>query len=175
MARNKTIVLAVVVIMAVAAVTGAVMAFNKSPDLLNSEFCIIVTDSMAGEPTDYEISTIPVNSLIAVHKTSGVNAQNISIGDVVGYRSASVGMNTVYHRVISIDAVSKVLTVKGDNVPVTENISFDKITGKVANVSYEAGEVVVFIKEHIFLIVLILIVVTALVEVVPYLLKRKEG
>jgi hypothetical protein len=58
---------------------------------------------------------------------------------------------------------------------VTENISFDKITGKVANVSHEAGEVVVFIKEHIFLIVLILIVVTALIEVVPYLLKRKEG
>jgi hypothetical protein len=174
-ARNKTIALAVVVIIVVVAVTGAVMAFNKSPDLLNSEFCIIVTDSMAGEPTDYEISTIPVNSLIAVHKMSGVSAQDISIGDVVGYKSVSVGWNTVYHRVVSIDVMSKMLTVKGDNVPVTEIVSFDEVTGKVANVSYEAGVAVVLIKEHIFLIVLILIIVTALIEVVPYLFKRKEG
>jgi hypothetical protein len=168
-------VLVVVVILSAVAVTGAVMAFNKSPDLLNSEFCIVVTDSMAGEPTGYEISTIPVGSLIAVHKVSGVSAQDVRIGDVVGYKSVAVGWNTVYHRVMAIDEVSKVLTVKGDNVPASEKISFDKVTGKVANVSYEAGQVIMFIKEHIVLIVIALIVVTALFEAISYLSNRKEG
>jgi hypothetical protein len=116
-----------------------------------------------------------VGSLIAVHKVSGVSAQDVRIGDVVGYKSVAVGWNTVYHRVMAIDEVSKVLTVKGDNVPASEKISFDKVTGKVANVSYEAGQVIMFIKEHIVLIVIALIVVTALFEAVSYLSNRKEG
>ena len=63
--RSRTkILLAVAVVLVVAlSALGALMVFNKSPDLLDSEFRVIVTGSMDGEPqTQYEDTNFDIEN-----------------------------------------------------------------------------------------------------------------
>jgi hypothetical protein len=170
MDRTKVYVIIVAVVAIALIITGALMVFNKSPDLLNSEFCVVVTNSMDGGPTEYEISTIPVNSLIAVHKLHGDDTKGIKVGDVIGFRSSLVAGN-IYHRVIAIDEENHKFTTKGDNAYSTETVAFDSANGKVVNVSKEAGDVVVFVKQNQLFIIFALIMVVIIAEAVSYLLK----
>ena len=163
---------AVILVIALAAV-GALMVFNKSPDLLDSEFRVIVTGSMDGEPhPEYAIPTIPVNSLIAVHKLQGDDVYNVKVGDVIGFYSAKLNAN-IYHRVIAIDEVNKKFTTHGDaNEPgVNESVAFDEANGVVVNVSQPAGEFVSFVKKNIFILVAMVILLLIMSEAVYYLMK----
>ena len=170
MDRTKVYVIIVAVVAIALIITGALMVFNKSPDLLNSEFCVVVTDSMDGEPTEYEISTIPVNSLIAVHKLHGDDARSIKVGDVIGFRSSLVAGN-IYHRVIAIDEANQKFTTKGDNAYSTETVAFSAAEGKVVNVSHWAGEIVVFVKQNQLFLIFALIMLVVIAEAFSYLLK----
>lgn len=172
--RAKTCLIAAVIIMAAVAVTGSAMVFNKSPNLLNAGFYVVLTDSMDGEPTEYEISTIPVNSLIAVHKMHGDDAQDIEIGDVIGHYSSLMGGN-VYHRVIAIDTVNQMFVTQGDNTHATETFSFSEANGKVVNVNHTAGEVVIFVKAHLLFIVFIMFMLAIMAEAFSYLLRNWKG
>ena len=168
--RTKTLLVVAVVLVAALSAVGALMAFNKSPDLLDSEFKVIVTGSMDGDPhPEYDIETIPVNSLIAVHKLQGNDVDDVKVGDVIGFYSEKLGAN-IYHRVIDIDVENRVFTTKGDANDVADKpISFDEANGKVVNVSHGAGEVVHFIKSNIFLLVAIVILSVILVEVLIHI------
>ena len=168
--RTKTLLAVAVILVVVLSAVGALMAFNKSPDLLDSEFKVIVTGSMDGDPQPYEIETIPVNSLIAVHKLQGNDVDDVKVGDVIGFYSEKLGAN-IDHRVISIDTESKVFTTKGDAASTTESIPFEKANGVVVNVSHGAGEVVHFIKTNILLLVLIVVLFVIMVEAIIHISK----
>ena len=166
---------AIVLVVALSAV-GALMVFNKSPDLLDSEFRVIVTGSMDGEPqtqyedTNFDIRTIPVNSLIAVHKLSGDRSDYVKVGDVIGFYSEYLGGN-VYHRVIAIDEVSHRFTTKGDANTATESVPFEKANGIVVNVNHDAGVVVSFVKSNIFYLAAIVVLLLIMSEATFYLIK----
>ena len=171
MSRTKIAIIVAVVLILVVATLGTLMVFNKSPNLLDSEFRVIVTGSMDGEPQDYEISTIPVNSLVAVHKMHGDKLSQIKVGDVVGFNSPLVNGN-VYHRVISIDEENGMITTKGDNTTSADSpISVDQVNGKVVNVNHPIGEAVVYVKNNIFFVLIILVLLFVMVEAFTYLLK----
>ena len=162
-------VLVIVMTIAIAAV-GALMVFNKSPNLFDSEFAVIVTGSMDGEPTDYEISTIPVNSLIAVHKMKGDMVNDVKIGDVIGFYSPALGAN-IYHRVIEIDNVKETFTTKGDANASTETVKFDEANGIAVNVNHPAGEAVTFVKSNLLYLVIMVVSVFVMIEAVSILVK----
>ena len=169
--RSKRIAAVSIVLIVVLAAVGALMIFNKSPDLLNSEFRIVVTNSMDGEPqTQYDIHTIPVNSLIAVHKADAEMVSETKVGDVIGFYSDAVHGN-VYHRVIEVDADGQFFTTKGDNTHSTEHIAFGQMLGKVVNVSPAAGGAVVFLKSNILFVLAVIIILVITVEAVSYVLK----
>ena len=147
------------------------MIFNKSPDLLNSEFRIIVTNSMDGEPQrQYEIETIPVNSLIAVHKADAEMVSQTKVGDVIGFYSEVVHGN-VYHRVIEVDKAGQYFTTKGDNTHSTEHVDFGQMLGKVVNVSPAAGDAIVFLRSNVLFVLAVIIILVIMVEAVSYVLK----
>ena len=171
---KTTAVVAVIVVIALFVVAGA-MAFNRSPDLMNAEFRIILTDSMDGEPTDFEIKTIPKDSLIAVHKVSGTDVLGIDIGDVIGFKSALVGGNNVYHRVVSVDEGKQTFTTKGDNATATETVSFGNVTGKVVNVSHPAGQVISFVKNNTLLVMFCLLMLAIMAYAFSFLLSNWKG
>ena len=168
---SKALLTVAVILVIAAAAVGALMVFNKSPDLLDSDFCIIVTGSMDGEPhPEYEIETIPIHSLIAVHKLQGDEVNDVKVGDVIGFYSAKLHGN-IYHRVIAINEVDRVFTTKGDAATTTEAVSFDKAVGVVANVSEPAGVFITFVKTNIFLLVAMVVILLVMSEAVIYLMK----
>lgn len=161
----------VAVVVVVTASTVTLMVFNRSPNLLDSEFRVIVTGSMDGEPrTQYDIETIPVNSLVAVHKLKGSDAENVKVGDVIGFYSPSLNGN-IYHRVISIDKENRTFTTKGDSNPTMEQVGFDEANGIVVNVSHPAGETVTFVKSNILYLIVIVILLLVMAEATSYLIK----
>jgi hypothetical protein len=169
---------ALVVLVIVLSALGLLIVFNKSPDLLNSEFRVITTDSMDGEPqTQYDIETIPQYSLVAIHKMNDKLLSRIEVGDVVGHYSSDVKGN-VYHRVIDIDYDQNLITTRGDNTHSTDPaIPFNEVTGQVVNVSPLAGEVILYLKDNIILVVAVLIILILMIESVSYVLrlgKEKE-
>jgi len=167
---TKLIVILTVIFVIIAATVGALMIFNKSANLIDSEFSVIVTGSMDGEPTDYEISTIPVHSLIAVHKMKGDMVEDVKIGDVIGFYSPAVN-GYVYHRVIEVDDVNRTFTTHGDANPVGTNeiVSFDEVHGIVVNVSHGAGEFVTFVKNNILYLIIFLVALFIMIEALLYL------
>ena len=169
MSRTKMIAIVLVVTLALAGV-GALMVFNKSANLLDSEFRVIVTNSMDGEPTDYEISTIPVNSLVAVHKMHSDMLSDMKVGDVIGFYSPLVNGN-IYHRVISVDTDNRVFTTKGDNASATETVSFENVNGIVVNVNHPIGECVVYVKQNLLFIVAVIVLLIIMAEAFAYLMK----
>ena len=178
--RSRTkIMLTVAVILVVAlSAVGALMAFNKSPDLLDSEFRVIVTGSMDGEPqtqykdTNFDIETIPVNSLIAVHKLSGDSSDYVKEGDVIGFYSEALGGN-IYHRVIEIDESKGRYVTHGDaNAPgVNELVPFEKANGIVVNVNHTAGQGISFVQGHLLYLVIMVVLFFVMVEALLTLIK----
>jgi len=168
---------AIVLVVALSAV-GALMVFNKSPDLLGSEFRVIVTGSMDGEPqtqyedTNFDIRTIPVNSLIAIHKLSGDRSDYVKVGDVIGFYSEALGGN-IYHRVIEIDEGKGRYVTHGDANGPGENelVPFEKANGIVVNVNHGVGEGVRFVQTHLLYLVPIVILVFVMVEALLMLIK----
>ena len=175
--KTKIIATAMVVAIVVFTAVGALMIFNKSPDLLNSEFRVIITDSMDGEPTGYEVSTIPVNSLIAIHKMDGGSADTVKIGDVIGFHSDVVNGN-VYHRVISLhfDDPEPWVETKGDNPKYhsTDHVALKDINGKVAGVIPELGNIPNFVKQNFLLVIALLAAFAIAGEIYRYIKTGKE-
>ena len=170
-ARKKAILAISIIALIVLASIGALCLFNKSADLLNSEFDIVVTGSMDGEPhPEYDIPTIPVNSLIAVHKADRAMVSEIRVGDVIGFPSTLLGGN-VFHRVIAIDEVDRVFTTQGDNTHSSETVPFGSVYGKVVNVSPGAGAFITFVKDHMILIIAVIVILAVMFEAVSYVLK----
>ena len=167
-----------IVLVVVMSAVGALMVFNKSPDLLDSEFRVIVSESMDGEPqtqyedTNYDIRTIPVKSLIAVHKLSGDRSDYVKKGDVIGFYSEALGGN-VYHRVIDIDESNRRYVTHGDANPPGENelVPFEKANGIVVNVNHAAGEGVSFVKKNILLLIPMVILFFVMIEAILTLIK----
>ena len=169
--RAKMIAAFAVVIVVVASAVAALMIFNKSPNLLDSEFRVIVTGSMDGEPrTEYDIETIPVNSLVAIHKLKGDDVEDVEVGDVIGFYSPSLDGN-IYHRVVSIDKENRTFTTKGDANFTSEYVSFDEANGIVVNVNHPAGEAVTFVKANIFHLIVIVVLLFVMAMSASYIIK----
>ena len=176
--RTRILLTMAIVLVVALSVVGALMVFNKSPDLLDSEFRVIVTGSMDGEPqtqyedTKFDIRTIPVNSLIAVHKLSGDRSDYVKVGDVIGFYSEALGGN-IYHRVIEIDEKNGRYVTHGDaNSPgVNELVPFEKANGIVVNVNHVAGEGVTLVKNNLIQLILMVILFFVMIEAILTLIK----
>lgn len=169
--RTKVLLSVAAILVVALATVGALMVFNKSPNLLDSEFSVIVTGSMDGEPqSEYEIETIPVNSLIAVHKLHGDDYKDVKKGDVIGFYSARLNAN-IYHRVIDIKDGYFITHGDAAKTGADEIVYFEDANGIVVNVNHPAGEFVSFVKKNIFLLVAIVVLILILSEAVIYFMK----
>ena len=65
--------------------------------MTNREVRLIVTDSMAGEPTSYDVATIEKDSLVMVRFLSDGEKYELEKGDVVQFKYGNI-LN--HHRVI---------------------------------------------------------------------------
>ena len=141
--RSLIIKIVTITIVAIIITSTVVFFYNlngKSLDFSDSSLLVVPTGSMDGEPTQYEISTIPKNSMIMVHNLSDDQKKDLAIGDVITFTQAGI---LKVHRIISIDAVSGTLVTKGDaNQSADPQITFDDVSGKVVGVSAVVGGII---------------------------------
>ena len=146
---------------------------GNSADFTDREVRLIITNSMDGEPQDYEISTIPKDSLVMVHILSDSEKENLKVGDVVQFRYGNV-LN--HHRVIDNDTVNHIITTQGDNTSSPDApMSYDKVRGQVVGVNHELGLLVMFVKTYVLAILLFFVVVYLAVRLVEEMRKEKEA
>src|SRR5690554_2142254 len=94
--KSSLFALAIVIVILLGAGLYSVYSLNgDSLDLRDREVRLVVTGSMDGEPTDYQISTIPVNSLVMVRHISQDQLDSIEVGDVIAFDS---GGRMIVHR-----------------------------------------------------------------------------
>lgn len=161
---RKVIPIAAIIVVIGSATGYAWYQNGGSLDFSETDYKIVISGSMAGEPRDqYDISTIPVGSMVFIHKVpSGDGAKafysSLQVGDVLTFdytHPVSHEDMVVTHRIISITESGGVYTytLKGDSiaddptngsVQVVTSASGDVI-GKVVGVAPWLGQLVVFL------------------------------
>ena len=145
---------------------------GHSFDLTDREMMIVVTGSMDGEPQDYDISTIPVRSLVMVEHIGQDEISDLKIGDVVAYYSGSI---VIMHRLVEFG--DDHLVLKGDANVSSENVPFEDVMGKVVGVSPILGQVFYFIKSSPILVMgafLCLVIMAYSLRAILRILSDKE-
>lgn len=161
---KKAIVASVFAVLLLVCCIGYVIHLNgNTVDFSDTELMVVVSGSMDGEPRDYEISTIPVSSLIFIHKVSDQSDYaSYKIGDVLTFNyvhPVSKESMVVTHRIIDIKENSGVYTytLKGDSIaddPTNGSVQIvtsdsGDIVGKTVGVSYWLGLLVVFLSSWV--------------------------
>jgi signal peptidase I len=170
--KAKVKALAIIVVTLAGVGLYFVYDFNgDSFDFSNSEMRLVITGSMDGEETDYEISTIPVNSLIMVKHISKEDMDTIQIGDVLAYERNN---KMIVHRVIEIINLENgryEFITKGDaNSSNDSPVYSETVVGKVVGVSSYGGMFVSLAKEQavwgIVIIALAVVIIYSIREMI---------
>ena len=162
-----------IVIVLLLLAVGCVWNLNGgSLDLRDREVRLIITDSMDGEPTEYEIPTIAVDSLVMIHDLGQDELDTLQIGDVLAFRQKG---DVYTHRIIAIDSGSKVFTTHGDNTHANESVPFADAVGKVVGVSHPLGVMFTFVKENYVYIAIFLVFILSSWIVVERVMRSGSG
>ena len=153
--RKTIVVLVVALVLAVLSVSAFYTANGNSLDVRDREVRLIVTDSMDGERMPYSVPTIPKDSLVVVRLISDDEKAELKEGDVVQFRYGSV-LN--HHRVVSNNVEEGYVITHGDNTDSNETVYYSAIRGEVMGANHAAGEVVTFVKDYVFFIIAVIVV-----------------
>lgn len=180
--KERPIVKIAVTVIAMATLFILVSSFfyhlnADSYDFSRSELLIVPTDSMDGGPTEYEISTIPKDSMIMVHLLSSDEKDDLKVGDVITFYQD--GMYKV-HRITAIDG--NLIVTKGDASKSYDNPILKKdVVGKVIGVSIVVGDIISTVSDLIrnqglllFIALVIIIVMYYEIRVVISILKEDK-
>ena len=155
--RKKLITVVAVVLIILSVFIVFYHLNDNSADFRNREVRVIITNSMDGEPhPEYKVSTIPDDSLVMVHIYSEADKQNIQVGDVVQFRAGSI-LN--HHRVIETHIDEGYIITQGDNTSSSDgHITLDRVRGEVVGVNHPLGEVFLFVKAYVLVILMFIVV-----------------
>lgn len=161
--RRSRRTLIAIIVLAVLIVGGFAWLNGGSIDPTDKEYYVVVSGSMDGEDTGYDIGSIPVGSLIVVEELDEDGIASSLPGDVLAYRSGSA---VVAHRVISVDTEDRTVTVRGDVNTTSETVSFDIVAGKVVAVHPWLGKLVMLMTNRTAYIVAELVCAIVMVSCV---------
>ena len=171
--RNSppTIILVAVIIIVLASIC-MIHLNGWSLDFTDRDIRIIVTDSMDGEPTEYDISTIEKDSLVMVRLIDDDEKPSLKTGDVIQFDYHGL-LN--HHRVVSNDPASGKVVTKGDNALVSESVKYEDIRGIVVGKVHFLGMIVSFVKEYFILIICAIAVLLIVLEIYRIIKKERSA
>ncbi len=132
---------------------------GKSFDLSDREALLIVSDSMDGDVTEYDIDSFPKDTFVMVRHLSEQEKLEVKIGDVLSFRYNGI---MDHHRVIETHFDQSYVVTHGDNTHSTENVSLSAINGEAIGTNHWLGALVSFVKDN-FLIVIAVIAAIAII------------
>ncbi len=146
--EKKTKTIAAVVIVAALAAVSVYTVYDLnggSLDLSDREVRIIVTGSMDGNVTQYEIDSFPANTLVMIkHMNQDQVASDLKVGDVIAFNYTG---KVLTHRIVSIDADNSKITTRGDANSGVEVINYSAVIGKIVGTNHPLG-IVVHVLQH---------------------------
>jgi len=144
---------------------------GESLDLTDRELVLVVSDSMGGNVTGYEVDSFPADTLVMVEHVLDHEKRFLKVGDVVSYHS---GGALVHHRIVSVDMKKSVVMVHGDKSNSNEMVPLENINGKVVGTNHWLGVVTHFIIDNFIVFLAILFVICSVLVVnVVYSSPRK--
>ena len=171
MRRTTVIALAVVLIVVICSLFVFYDLNGHSLDPTDREIRVIITDSMDAGPTDWEISTIPKDSIVMIHHLDRDSLPNLNVGDVLAFRQYG---EIFTHRIVSIDKEKGTFVTMGDNTHATESVSVTDAVGKVVGVNHMLGQAVQFVRSNAVYIVIAIVFVFASYCAVEWIFKHGE-
>lgn len=95
---------------------------------------------------------------------SPVNPTNLSVDDIVNYRSPRNLSLTITHRIVHIDRRARTLTTRGDALNRNDlDIGYDSVLGKAVAVAPNAGKVLDALHRPLLLVVVVYVPALAVV------------
>jgi len=138
---------------------------GSSLDFSDSQFVLIVTDSMDGDVTEYDVDSYPADTVAIIHHVLSHEVRYIKVGDVVAYHSGGM---LITHRVIAIDTAKSLFVLKGDNAASSETVSFEDVEGVVAGTNHVFGAVFSFVRSNALAMVCFIGIILAGVTAFKY-------
>ncbi len=148
--RKTIILVAVALVISTLTVYTFYNINGHSFDVTNREVRLIITDSMEGEPTSYDVATIEKDSLVMVRFLSDGEKYELKQGDVVQFKYGNI-LN--HHRVVENHTDEGYIITKGDNTSTTEKVYYANIRGEVVGSDHLVGEIFTFVKNYYFVII----------------------
>ena len=182
--KKKTVkiivTLAVVAIIAVSVLAVACNLNGGSMDFSNREVRIVLTNSMDHDShsgiVKTNIASLPVGSMIMIHKLDDSGRKELAVGDVISYWK---GSSLYTHRIIEINWDKGTVTTRGDNTSSADApISVSQIYGKVVGLNTPIGRIVSNIQQNPIFGIALVVQIALLVGVIEYILKvlrEEEG
>lgn len=180
----KIVALILIIITLAGASLYSIYSLNDdSLDLNNREVRLVITSSMDGEKQDdYNIPTIPLNSLIMIKILDEDERREVEIGDILTFKRADG--RVIVHRLVDIETDGDYVRyiTKGDknNNVDPDILTPDDIEGIVVGVSPVLGKIVSLAKQwfvwSVILIALAVVIIYSVREIVTiYSGDRKDG
>lgn len=175
--KKKTVriivTLAVVAIIAVSALAVACNLNGGSMDFSNREVRIVLTNSMDHDShtgiVKTNIASIPVGSMIMIHKLDDSGKRELAVGDVISFWN---GSSLYTHRIIEISWDRETFTTRGDNASSADApISASQIYGKVVGLNTPIGRIANNIQQNPIIGIALVAQISLLVGVIEYILK----
>ncbi len=161
--KTSTMVTIGIIVIIAAVSTYALYDFNgNSLDLSDRQILLIVTDSMDGNVTQYDVDSFPKDTFIMIEHLSDEKKQNIQIGDVLSFWKNDI---LIHHRVTETHLDQGFVMTHGDNTTASEKVLLSDINGKVIGTNHLAGQIVSFIKNNILAVIALIAAFTIIGEI----------
>jgi hypothetical protein len=115
-------------------------------DLSDRQLMLIVTDSMDGDVTEYEVDSFPANTLVMIEHIPDHEIRFLRVGQVLSYHDGPV---LVHHRIIQVNDDS--FYVKGDNGHSTDKVMFSDVNGVVVGANHWMGSALAWLSDNFLL------------------------
>ena len=156
---KKTIILVALVVIIASFCAYTFYDLNgRSFSLSDRQMLLIVTDSMDGNVTEYEIDSFPADTFVMIKHLSEEEKLNIKVGDVLSFWYGGI---LDHHRVKEIHFDHGYVITHGDNTHADEKVNLSDINGQVIGANHWLGALVSFVKAN-FLIVIAAIAIIAI-------------
>ena len=153
------VAIAVVALLALVAGYSFYHFNGNSFDLSDRQVLLIVTDSMDGDVTEYEIDSFPKDTFVMIEHLTDEEIHQLQIGDVISFWQGGI---LIHHRVVEIHFDEGYVVTHGDNTHANETVYLSAINGKVIGTNHAMGVLVSFVKDN-FLIVIAVIAIVAII------------
>ena len=133
-------------------------------DLKDRQALLIVSDSMDGDNTGFEINSFPKDTFIMVKHLSEQEKREVKVGDVLSFQYLGI---LDHHRVIETNFDNGFVITHGDNVmPGTnETVKLSDINGIVVGTNHSLGVVVTLVKNNFLLFIAIIATLAIIGEI----------